>query len=309
MMSVLSVRLKRLLPVDAVALYLLRDDVLVPEFVTGDNARLFSSLRIPVGQGLSGWVAENRKPIVNGNPSVEPGYLNDPNIFSTLRSALAVPLNIEQTVIGVLTIYHEDRDAFTKDHLTLAETLAPKLAHSVEHSLRAGEAVSADVSRFDVLTGLPQARSMFHHLDTELSRCRRLNIGLGVVVCSLDGLKRFNEKHGRVEGDKAIRTIASALRADCREFEFVARMGVTDFILVLPGMRPDMIAGKLERLATVTGSKGNESVTLITGEAFFPDDANDAEQLIAEADRRMLQKKQLPPAQLPAPIRSSAWVQ
>ena len=44
----------------------------------GDDFRLFSSLEIPVGQGLSGWVAENRKPILNGNPSVEPGYLNDP---------------------------------------------------------------------------------------------------------------------------------------------------------------------------------------------------------------------------------------
>ena len=53
---------------------------------------LFSSLRIPVGQGLSGWVAENRKPILNGNPSVESGYLNNPSVFSTLRSAIAVPL-------------------------------------------------------------------------------------------------------------------------------------------------------------------------------------------------------------------------
>ena len=38
--------------------------------------RLFSSLEIPFGQGLSGWVAETGKPIVNGNPAVETGYLN-----------------------------------------------------------------------------------------------------------------------------------------------------------------------------------------------------------------------------------------
>ena len=53
-----------------------------------------------MGQGLSGWVAENNKPIVNGNPSVEPGYLNDPAKFSTLRSALAVPLEGKQSVVG-----------------------------------------------------------------------------------------------------------------------------------------------------------------------------------------------------------------
>ena len=49
--------------------------------VTGENFRLFSSLEIPFGEGLSGWVAENRKAILNGNPSVESGYLDDPTKF------------------------------------------------------------------------------------------------------------------------------------------------------------------------------------------------------------------------------------
>ena len=39
------------------------------EYVNGENFRLFSSLEIPLGQGLSGWVAEHRKPIINGNPA------------------------------------------------------------------------------------------------------------------------------------------------------------------------------------------------------------------------------------------------
>src|SRR5690349_11257875 len=91
-LSVVSVRLKRLIPYDSIAVYVIRDQKLVPEYVNGENFRLFSSLQIPVGEGLSGWVVENRKPIVNGNPSVEAGYLGDPSKYSTLRSALAVPL-------------------------------------------------------------------------------------------------------------------------------------------------------------------------------------------------------------------------
>ena len=83
-LSVFSVKLKPMVPYDAIAIYIKREDELVPEYVNGDNYRLFSSLRIPIGQGLSGWVAHNRKPIINGNPSVEPGYLNDPSKFSTL---------------------------------------------------------------------------------------------------------------------------------------------------------------------------------------------------------------------------------
>src|SRR6202041_108040 len=104
-LSVFSVKLKPMVPYDAIAIYIRRGDELIPEYVNGDNYRLFASLRIPMGDGLSGWVAQNKKPIVNGNPSVEPGYLNDPDKFSTLRSALALPLEGVSGVIGVLALY------------------------------------------------------------------------------------------------------------------------------------------------------------------------------------------------------------
>ncbi|MGA7219290.1 MAG: HD domain-containing phosphohydrolase, partial [Candidatus Sulfotelmatobacter sp.] len=68
-LSVFSVKLKPMVPYDAIAIYIVREGVLFPEYVNGDNYRLFSSLRIPLGDGLSGWVAQNKKPIVNGNPS------------------------------------------------------------------------------------------------------------------------------------------------------------------------------------------------------------------------------------------------
>lgn len=86
-MSVMAGRLKRMVPYDGMAVYVRRGDVLKPEYVGGEDSRIFGALAIPMGQGLSGWVAQNRKPILNGNPSVEPGYLNDPKVFSILNSA------------------------------------------------------------------------------------------------------------------------------------------------------------------------------------------------------------------------------
>src|SRR5258707_1646336 len=55
-LSLLSLRVKHLVPHDSMAVYVLRNKVLIPEFVSGENFRLFSSLRIPIGEGLSGWV-------------------------------------------------------------------------------------------------------------------------------------------------------------------------------------------------------------------------------------------------------------
>jgi GAF domain-containing protein len=126
-LSMLSVRLKHLVPHDSMAVYLLRNKVLSPEYVSGDNFRLFSSLRIPLGEGLSGWVAQNHKPILNGNPSVEPGYLNDPTKYSTLRSALAVPLEGVCGATAVLALYRAGQDAFTRDDLRIVEAIGSKL--------------------------------------------------------------------------------------------------------------------------------------------------------------------------------------
>src|SRR6202042_561492 len=123
---VFSVKLKPMVPYDAIAIYVQRDNELVPEYVNGDNYRLFNSLRIPLGQGLSGWVAQNKKPILNGNPSVEPGYLNDPTKYSTLRSALAVPLEGVSGVVAVLALYRAQPDAFTRDHLRVLQVIASK---------------------------------------------------------------------------------------------------------------------------------------------------------------------------------------
>ncbi len=141
--SLLAVRLKNLLPHDAVAVYCPTGGELAAEFVSGENFRLFSSLRIPHGEGLSGWVAQNHKAILNGNPSVEPGYLNDPTKYSTLRSALAVPLEGTAGVAAVLALYRADQDAFTANDLQIVETITAGLAALLESAGKKSSAVSA----------------------------------------------------------------------------------------------------------------------------------------------------------------------
>ena len=135
-LSLLAVRVKKLVPHDALAIYVIRKEVLVAEFVSGENFRLFSSLRIPLGEGLSGWVAQNSKPILNGNPSVEPGYLSDPSKYSTLRSALAVPLQGSSNVVAVLALYRGHADAFTREELSVLQALGSRVGVVIEKILR-----------------------------------------------------------------------------------------------------------------------------------------------------------------------------
>jgi hypothetical protein len=114
-LSVLDSRLKRLIPYDAMAVYVVKGDRLAPAYVNGEDYRLFSSLEIPMGDGLSGWVAENRKPILNGNPSVESGYLHEGMRLSNLRSGLVLPLErAEQAGRGAGAVPHRTRRLYQR---------------------------------------------------------------------------------------------------------------------------------------------------------------------------------------------------
>ena len=108
------------------------------------------------------------------------------------------------------------------------------------------------------MTGLPNARSLFLHLDGELARCRRLNSPLVVLVCDMNGFKQVNDKYGHLEGNRVLHSVAQKLKECCREYDYVARMGGDEFVLVLPGLQPDQLAQKIQRLKAITAEAGRE---------------------------------------------------
>jgi diguanylate cyclase (GGDEF)-like protein/putative nucleotidyltransferase with HDIG domain len=295
-LSVLSIRLRKLVPYDSMAVFLLHNDRLVPELVSGDNFRLLSSLNIKVGDGICGWVAENRKPIVNGDPNIEAGYDPDPAKFITQRSVLAVPLEGLSGVVGVLALYRAEQDAFAVDHLRILLAISAKIGLSVENALKYQQA--EDSATTDYLTGLPNARSLFVHLTRELARCRRTGTSLAVMVCDLDNFKQINDLYGHLEGDNLLKDFAARLNEICRGYDYVARMGGDEFVVVAPGLRQDDSldkANRLNELAIAAGRKiaGRDLVALSVGTAFCPQDGFDVERLLAEADRRMYSMKKL----------------
>jgi diguanylate cyclase (GGDEF)-like protein/putative nucleotidyltransferase with HDIG domain len=302
-LSVLSMRLRKLVPYDSIAVFVNRNGWLLPELVSGENFRVLSSLKIRVGEGLCGWVAENCKPIINGNPQVEAGYSADPDKYATLSSALAVPLEGLNGVVGVLAMYHSGQDAFTPDHLRILLAVASKVALSVENALKYQQAESSATT--DFLTGLPNARSLFVHLAQEVARCRRMNNSLAVMVCDIDGLKKINDSFGHLEGDKLLREFSIRLKDACRGYDYVARMGGDEFVVMAPGLMPDAVLEKAERLnqAAIEAGRltcGREVISLSVGTAFCPADGYDVEALLAEADRRMYSVKQRHHAQAAA---------
>ena len=127
-LTVASLRIRRIVSYDAIALFACDDDDFVrTKFVAGEDSTGLESLAVRQGQGLVGWVAEVGKPILNGNPTVEPGYAKKDGAHG-LSSALALPLVSSGRVAGVVALYRRERDAFAADELVTLLELCPALA-------------------------------------------------------------------------------------------------------------------------------------------------------------------------------------
>ena len=122
-LAVAGMRLKLLVPYDAMAVYACGDGTLRAKLATGDAGGVLASLQIPMGEGLVGWVAETGKPILNGNPEVEPGFKP-----SGLTSAIALPLAENGGIAGVLALYRVGSDAFSSDDLAALLPICPAIA-------------------------------------------------------------------------------------------------------------------------------------------------------------------------------------
>jgi diguanylate cyclase (GGDEF)-like protein len=117
------------------------------------------------------------------------------------------------------------------------------------------------------------------------------------MVSDMDGFKQINDRFGHLEGNRVLRLFAQALKDSCREYDYVARMGGDEFVVIAPGLNSDAAAKKAEQmraLARHAGSEvcGEDILSLSVGRAVYPADGKDAEQLLAEADRRMYLEKQ-----------------
>ncbi len=293
-LSLVAMRLRKLVPYDSIVAYVRKGELLLPEFVSGDNFRLFSSLAIPVGTGLCGWVAGNARPILNGNPAVEVGFTHDPKNVSEPHSALAVPLEGVTGLVGVLALYQAEPDAFTSEHLRVLQVITSRVALFIENALkyRAAEA-SATV---DFLTGMANARSLSVHLEQELARCKREHSTVAVLVCDLNGFKQINDCFGHLAGDKVLKIFANYLQGACREYDYSARMGGDEFVIVAPNMTLTSVSERAKIFGVMATQAGREvcntdQLSLSMGAAFYPQDGAEAEVLLAEADRRMYAAK------------------
>jgi diguanylate cyclase (GGDEF)-like protein len=148
----------------------------------------------------------------------------------------------------------------------------------------------------DPLTGLYNRRLFAETFEKELNRARRYTQPLGLVTLDLHRFKEVNDKHGHPRGDDVLRAAAATLKKALRTSDSAFRIGGDEFALLLPQTDSAQALALSRRVQTVFAEMLQPLQLAVTvamdhGVAIFPQDAEQADQLIRIADERLYRLK------------------
>ena len=289
--EMIAERLQQLVPFDCSAVYLKREDSVAALYLGGTLAKAFSSRSIPLGEGLSGWVADSERPIINGNPTVEANFETGHASITEDSSALSIPLfNLNGVAFAVLTLYSRQQAAFSRDHLRILQAVESNFALALQNALRfEAEEKSANISRPAQLSEQSaDLRQLFEKIDAEAASVHEEGTRFGVGVCDFQSIAAANEN----ERPAFLQAVAQQLHECSREAAVIARTSGDEFAFLFfakPNASADTLSVKFEEAAqrAAAGSFHAADVALSVGVAFYPEDGESAERLLGAANRRM----------------------
>ena len=286
-MQRIEAALSRKIPCDALVFFVRHANVLNAEFATGKNSECLMRLQVPLGDGLTGWVGQNLQPVVNGNPTVDPGFYCDH--AEALQSVLSLPLIGSQGLVAVLALYRSKKDAFSRADLQLVSAVVPNITSALQNALAHREVESR--ANLDGLTGVYNRSQLLCFLDEELSRARRTDQPVALLIVELHGYWKLAESFGYPKMEDLLIAISKGLRQASREYDRLGRITESRFALVLPGMKPSHMIAILDRMQEIAAESGiavhGQRVEFKLGGAFYPDDGDGARNLLSIGEQKL----------------------
>ncbi|PLR79037.1 hypothetical protein CU633_02290 [Bacillus sp. V3-13] len=151
----------------------------------------------------------------------------------------------------------------------------------------------------DSLTMLPNRTLFYDKLNGELQEAQEQQKHVGILFIDLDNFKTVNDTYGHEIGDLLLQKVAGLLKESIRKQDTVSRLGGDEFTVLLPGVsnhaEMEEVARRIqERLSDPILIGGKQLyVTASIGASLYPDDGEDSETLIRNADRAMFQVKRI----------------
>lgn len=273
-----------------------KHDELVFTVITGKGSDVLRGQRVPLDEGIAGWVARHGKPAIVDAPKADPRFSERFDAISGFRteSLIAVPLLAGGKVFGVIELLNRlDGSCFSAFDMRVLSTIADFAAIAIEKAYYLAEA--RRLSEIDPLTGLLNRRGLARVIEREAARLRRYPGNLSVLSADIDGFKTINDRHGHQAGDEVLRSVAETMRGAIRQSDAAARSGGDEFIIVMPQTGPEEAEIARVRLEEALGRAGRGfpipyAVTL----GMHSSNQADFNELFRESDRDLYRRKEGP---------------
>ncbi|MCP4717172.1 MAG: sensor domain-containing diguanylate cyclase [Deltaproteobacteria bacterium] len=270
------------------------------EIVVGEVADEIKDIRLKIGEGVAGWVAETGRPLFVPSVKDEPRFsarVDDTSNFAT-ESIICIPLKIRNRVLGVIELINkEDITPLHQYDIEILTTVAEYAAIALENARNYEEVQRLTIT--DDITGLYNSRHMHKLIELEIERSRHEDCSFSLIFFDLDYFKQVNDTNGHLIGSRLLGEVGK-LVAECLKNDLcAARYGGDEFVVVLPYTKKhealefcQVLRDKLNEKCFFADEGLDIRLTASFGLATFPEDASTKDEILHAADERMYRVKE-----------------
>ncbi|MDR3762989.1 MAG: diguanylate cyclase [Acidobacteriota bacterium] len=260
----------------------------------GEAAAQLKSVRLRIGEGIAGWVAQYGEPLVVPDVTKDERFTSRVDEMTRWKtsSILCVPLASKNRIFGVIQLINVEMSTFGTEQFMLLQAMADYAAIAIDNA-RSVEKIQ-ELTITDDCTGLYNARHMYNTIESEVYRSTRFSYEFSVLFLDLDRFKLVNDTYGHLIGSRLLFEIGATIKNHLRLIDYAFRYGGDEFVVLLPQTAKNsamVVARRLLELMRTTrfhvGDGLDLNVRASIGVAGFPDDARNAHELIRCADEMM----------------------
>jgi diguanylate cyclase (GGDEF)-like protein len=265
------------------------------EIAIGAGADRLKDVRLKLGEGIAGWVAEHGEPVLVEDVKRDARFSRRIDELTQVdtRSVVCVPIKGKEKVLGVIELVNcLGRESFRREDIPILKSLADYAAIALENARYVQRIHELTIT--DDCTALYNARHLNFVLDAEIYRSTRYGYEFSVIFLDLDHFKQVNDTRGHLVGSKLLWMIGDLIKGHLRLIDYAFRYGGDEFVVLLPQTSKHsalMVVRRLKDLLNSTVFFSDEGldikVTASFGVASFPGDGRTRRELLRMADEAM----------------------